>query len=162
MKVIHKLECFPTGDMVVPYCPNCNEPTYDEPNCPFCNTKLEYGDDIDLKNEIERLNSDYLEMKDNFRTANAEIERLNKELEKYKYSADELNEIERLTKQNKALNEMYELTKKEYIRLNNIIKEVREYIEEHRIQNKYSFEYDLFQRNTRVSELLEILDKENK
>ena len=35
-------------------------------------------------------------------------------------------EIERLTKQNKSLNETYELTKKEYIRLNNIIKEVRE------------------------------------
>jgi hypothetical protein len=44
-------------------------------------------------------------------------------------------------------------------RLNNIIKEVREYIEQHRIQNQYSYEYDLFQRNTRVSELLEILDK---
>lgn len=47
-------------------------------------------------------------------------------------------------------------------RLHSIIKEVREYIEEHRIQNKYSFEYDLFQRNTRVSELLEILDKVDK
>lgn len=38
-------------------------------------------------------------------------------------------EIERLTKQNKALNEMYELTKKEYIRLNNIIKELEKYLE---------------------------------
>ena len=161
MKVIHKLECFPTGDMVVPYCPNCNEPTYDEPNCPFCNTKLEYGDDIDLKNEIERLNSDYLEMKDNFRTANAEIERLNKELEKYKYSADELNEIERLTKQNKALNEMYELTKKEYIRLNNIIKEVREYIEKH-IWTDSEYPYYMEMASEDYDELLEILDKENK
>ena len=38
-------------------------------------------------------------------------------------------EIERLTKQNKALNEMYELTKKEYIRLNNIINEINSIIE---------------------------------
>lgn len=37
-------------------------------------------------------------------------------------------EIERLTKQNKALNEVYELTKKEYIRLNNIINELEEYM----------------------------------
>ena len=37
-------------------------------------------------------------------------------------------EIERLTKQNKALNEMYELTKKEYIRLNNIINELEKYL----------------------------------
>lgn len=40
-----------------------------------------YGDltleNIELKQEIERLNSDYLEMKDNFRNANDEIERLN-------------------------------------------------------------------------------------
>ena len=39
-------------------------------------------------------------------------------------------EIERLTKQNKALNEMYELTKKEYIRLNNIINELEKWLEE--------------------------------
>ena len=38
-------------------------------------------------------------------------------------------EIERLTKQNKALNEMYELTKKEYIRLNNIINELENYLD---------------------------------
>lgn len=56
-------------------------------------------------------------------------------------------EIERLTKQNKALNEMYELTKKEYIRLNNIIKEVREYAD------KMLESYD-------SKGLLEILDKE--
>ena len=55
--------------------------------------------------------------------------------------------------------ELEELLLNDLVELHSIIKEVREYIEEHRIQNKYSFEYDLFQRNTRVSELLEILDK---
>lgn len=39
-----------------------------------------------------------------------EIERLNKELEKYKYSADELNEIERLNNiKQKAINELFNL-----------------------------------------------------
>ena len=60
------------------------------------------------------------------------------------------------------LNEYTEQLENKLQQKENIIKEVREYIEEHRIQNKYSFEYDLFQRNTRVSELLEILDKVDK
>ena len=63
-------------------------------------------------------------------------------------------EIERLTKQNKALNEMYELTKKEYIRLNNIIKEVREYLE--MVINTPDFMCLDMPRY-----ILEILDKEN-
>lgn len=68
---------------------------------------------------------------------------------------------EELQNHYKSISELNKKYVKEIERLENIIKEVREYIEEHRIQNKYSFEYDLFQRNTRVSELLEILDKEN-
>lgn len=67
--------------------------------------------------------------------------RIEEETEQYK------QEIERLTKQNKALNEVYELTKKEYIRLNNIIKEAREYAD------KMLESYD-------SKGLLEILDKE--
>ena len=167
MKVIHKLECFPTGDMVVPYCPNCNEPTYDEPNCPFCNTKLEYGDDINLKQEIEthiKLNKRLLE----------DIDKAGKE-------------IERLQNQNKSLNEMYELLKKEYIksqnkvedlqadygnkaqverdlleqenqRLNNIIKEVREKINKTLNINSDYVDYD-FGTELLRQELLGILDK---
>ena len=60
-----------------------------------------------------------------------EIERLNKELEKYKYTADELNEIERL---------------------NNIIKEVREKIENTTI-NCDGIADDL------IDDIYEILDK---
>lgn len=44
------------------------------------------------------------------------------------YAEEKDKEIERLTKQNKALNEMYELTKKEYIRLNNIINELENWL----------------------------------
>lgn len=55
MKVINKLESYPTGDMIVPYCPNCDNPTYSERKCPFCNTELEYEEIIEKDKEIERL-----------------------------------------------------------------------------------------------------------
>lgn len=67
-------------------------------------------------------------------------------------------EIERLTKQNKALNEMYELTKKEYIRLNNIIKEVREYVEKENIKRFCNPTIEMA-LSIRKDKLLEILDK---
>ena len=57
MKVINKLESYPTGDMIVPYCPNCDNPTYSERKCPFCNTELEYEEIIEKDKEIERLNN---------------------------------------------------------------------------------------------------------
>ena len=55
MKVINKLEGYPTRDMLVPYCPNCDNPTYSERKCPFCNTELEYEEMIEKGKEIERL-----------------------------------------------------------------------------------------------------------
>lgn len=74
-------------------------------------------------------------------------------------------EIERLKKQNKALNEMYELTKKEYIRLNNIIKEVREYIEEkynYILKDDTFLDHDERIDRKQIKHILEILgsDKE--
>ena len=74
-------------------------------------------------------------------------------------------EVERLTKQNKALNEMYELTKKEYIRLNNIIKEVREYIEEKEeillnCDGEW-LDHDEMIDKKRFKKILEILDKDS-
>jgi molecular chaperone DnaK (HSP70) len=61
------------------------------------------------KNDYDRLYGDLtlenIELKQ-------EIERLNKELEKYKYTADELNEIERL---NNIINELEKWLAKEYI-----------------------------------------------
>lgn len=77
-----------------------------------------------------------------FEAKDKEIERLNKELEKYKYTADELNEIERL---------------------NNIIKEVREYIEENTEEKKSWLngipDYRVFKGDTK--DILEILNKED-
>lgn len=57
MKVINKLESYPTGDMIVPYCPNCDNHTYSERKCPFCNTELEYEEIIEKDKEIEKLNN---------------------------------------------------------------------------------------------------------
>lgn len=74
-------------------------------------------------------------------------------------------EIERLKKQNKALNEMYELTKKEYIRLNNIIKEVREYIERNKQKtipaygDNFDDDFDIALDEEDIDNILEILDK---
>ena len=52
MKANRKIEFYPTGDMVVPYCPKCDEPTYSEPKCPFC------GQELYMKgNYIEKLKS---------------------------------------------------------------------------------------------------------
>ena len=62
---------------------------------------------IDLR---ERTKEDILKI---VMEKNIEIERLNKELEKYKYTADELNEIERL---NNIINEL-EKWLKDYIKL---------------------------------------------
>lgn len=60
-----------------------------------------------------------------------------------------LNYIENLQSQLKAKEE--------------VIKEAREYVEEHRIKNPYHYEYNCFMRNARASDLLEILSKgENK
>ena len=71
--------------------------------------------------------------------AEQEIERLNKELEKYKYTADELNEIERL---------------------NNIIKEVREYIEKNIEYTEQKLDFDNMKTyNCALIELQKILDK---
>lgn len=68
-------------------------------------------------------------------------------------------EIERLTKQNKALNEMYELTKKEYIRLNNIIKEVREIFKDYG-EKEDIVGYSMYNiTGEMLLKLLEILDK---
>ena len=67
-------------------------------------------------------------------------------------------EIERLTKQNKALNEMYELTKKEYIRLNNTIKEVREEIEYFDLQANH-LDDNIYLDEKLTNKLLEILDR---
>lgn len=85
---------------------------------------------IDLR---ERTKEDILKI---VMEKNIEIERLNKELEKYKYSADELNEIERL---------------------NNIIQEVREYLDIDENIRKTCKRYDV-----NGIAILEILDKENK
>lgn len=63
MKVVNKLESYPTGDMLVPYCPNCNNPTYSERKCPFCNTELEYEEIIEMQLEIERLNNKLKDIK---------------------------------------------------------------------------------------------------
>lgn len=96
---------------------------------PMLEKELEqaYKDLNYYKNRNEKLNNQ-LQQK--------EIERLNQELEKYKYSADELNEIERL---------------------NNIIKEVRE------LRNKISNLYyeDGFELDTPMllKNIDEILDK---
>lgn len=49
---------------------------------------------------------------------------------------------------------------KENKKLHDRIDEAIEYIEQHRIGNEYSYEYDLFQRNARTSDLLEILKGE--
>ena len=47
--------------------------------------------------------------------------------------------------------------------LKEVIKEAREYVEEHRIKNPYHYEYNCFMGNARASDLLEILSKgENK
>lgn len=44
-----------------------------------------------------------------------------------------------------------------------VIKEAREYVEKHRINNPYHYEYNCFMGNARASDLLEILSKgENK
>ena len=81
MKVINKLESYPTGDMLVPYCPNCNNPTYSERKCPFCNTELEYEEIIEKDKEIERLSNiineleNYLNEQVNYMTHNS-IERM--------------------------------------------------------------------------------------
>ena len=69
-------------------------------------------------------------------------------------------EVERLTKQNKALNEMYELTKKEYIRLNNIIKEVREIFKDYG-EKEDIVGYTMYNiTGEMLIKLLEILDGE--
>ena len=95
-----------------------------------------------LINEIERLNNDYLEMKDNFRNANDEIERLKEEYMILQNASDEVEEEK----------------DKEIERLNSIIKEVRECINHYAIENEdYSKIY-----NDEEKELLEILDKVDK
>ena len=71
-------------------------------------------------------------------------------------------EIARLEDENERLQEELDKTRlseldKEY-RINKAIK----YIEEHRIGNEYSYEYDLFQRNARTSDLLNILKGSDK
>lgn len=47
-------------------------------------------------------------------------------------------------------------------KLAKIILKAIEYIENHRIGNEYSYEYDLFQRNARTSDLLSILKGSDK
>lgn len=47
MKVNLEVEVYPNGQgFVVPMCPNCNEPTYNEPRCPFCNCELDSEDNF--------------------------------------------------------------------------------------------------------------------
>ncbi len=48
------------------------------------------------------------------------------------------------------------------ITLSKRIDKAIKYIEKHRIGNKYSYEYDLFQRNARTSDLLSILKGSDK
>jgi len=66
--------------------------------------------------EIERLNNDYLEMKDNFRVANDEIERLNSQLEEKTYLYNKLSTESKYTIE----------------KLNNIITELEKYLEKER------------------------------
>ena len=67
----------------------------------------------------------------------------------------EYKDYEKLEEENKSLQS--QLKEKE-----EIIKEAREYVEEHRIKNPYHYEYNCFMGNARASDLLEILSKGEK
>lgn len=69
---------------------------------------------------------------------------------------DDKPSYEKLEQENKSLQS--QLKAKE-----EVIKEAREYVEKHRINNPYHYEYNCFMENARASDLLEILSKgENK
>ena len=101
---------------------------------------------------------------------NAVIEAHNKlvdekaELEKYKHSADELNEIERLNKELELYKDNQEHLNNLLQQKDNIIKEAREYIEENQEEHKYTdrggFTYTEGHFLRDSDTLLEILDKE--
>lgn len=80
--------------------------------CPLCYYKKLYKD---TELERERLNNDYLEMKDNFRVANDEIERL-------KQDNENLNRV------NIELSTLNTSLRSDRDNYKYIIKEVREYI----------------------------------
>lgn len=72
-----------------------------------------------------------------------------------KYASQQIL-IDKLEEENKSLQS--QLKAKE-----EVIKEAREYVEKHRINNPYHYEYNCFMENARASDLLEILSKgENK
>lgn len=94
-----------------------------------------------------------------------EIERLNNIIAKNEYSADELNEIERLNKRIEDLNIINEehqmlnaMIRKELQQKENIIKEVREYIKEACWLDEVNKPNSLGHKQT--MKVLEILDKE--
>lgn len=67
---------------------------------------------------------------------------------------------ERMYQANIELVDRNKLLEEDKLILQKRINKAIEYIEEHRIGNEYSYEYDLFQRNARTSDLLKILKGE--
>ncbi len=113
---------------------------------------------IELNDETGKLVDELEEQERYIKEANAEIERLQRQKEELQVNGLRQEtlfklEIERLTKQNKALNEMYELTKKEYIRLNNIIKELEKWLEEEQINSIDLDEWTIIQVRDKILEL---------
>lgn len=71
-------------------------------------------------------------------------------------------EVERLNNENEELLSLYRTEGEVKDKYKERIDKAIEYIEKHRIGNEYSYEYNLFTRNARTSDLLNILKGSDK